>query len=339
MGEYEVYLLGNNLALARAEITSLVQRTTEDAEFRWHNRFGIIKSKANPIPFLKRRSVLAHEIGKVIVSGSDISEVIQNLDQAMFESNDIRMTFAIKVVDVDSILPSGEKTSLASKIGAFIQKLTTWSVSLKSPMQIYTLFVLSGKLILCESHPTSLGKELQDVHARHYPFFHPSMMNSVLARVMCNFAGILPSDVVLDPFCGGGGILIEAEKIGARVIGVERNWRMISGAKANLSSLKKQHHALIQADSRHIPIHNVDRIVTDPPYGKSSSTLGARSVELVETCVREMMEWEKLQSMCICADSKMNLNRFFHEVNLEVQACIPIRVHQSLTREIFRVRF
>jgi tRNA (guanine10-N2)-dimethyltransferase len=339
LGEYEVYLLGNNLSLARCEITSLVQRITDCAEFQWNGRFGAIKSDVNPLPFLRRRAVLTHEVGKVLTEGTNISDVVRDLIKSMFESNDSRKTFAVKVIDVDSSLQSGEKTSLSSTIGSCIQKLTRRPVSLKHPQEVYTLFVMEGKWLLSKSYSTSLCKELQDVRARQYPFFHPSMMNSVLARVMCNIAGVLPSDIVLDPFCGGGGILVEAEKIGARVIGIDRNWRLLSGAKSNLASLKEYHHTLIQSDSRYLPIDDVDRIVTDPPYGKSSSTLGAQSTELVETCIRRVLDWERLQGMCICADSKMNLGRFLQEVGLEEHTRVPIRVHRSLTREVFRVQF
>ncbi len=45
-------------------------------------------------------------------------------------------------------------------------------------------------------------------------------MSPKLARCMVNLTGVKENDLVLDPFCGTGGILIEAGIMGARVIGV-----------------------------------------------------------------------------------------------------------------------
>ena len=108
------------------------------------------------------------------------------------------------------------------------------------------------------------------------------MMNATLSRVMCNLAGLMPGEIMLDPFCGGGGILCEASYIGARTIGIDLNWRLLSGSKENLSFTDGD-YSVIQGDVRSLPIQQCDCIVTDPPYGRASSTRGARAIELVES--------------------------------------------------------
>mmetsp|Transcript_38437 Transcript_38437/g.115214 ORF Transcript_38437/g.115214 Transcript_38437/m.115214 type:complete len:236 (-) Transcript_38437:1014-1721(-) len=52
---------------------------------------------------------------------------------------------------------------------------------------------------------------------------------------MCNLALAVPSagpdaddPVVLDPFCGSGGILLAAAALGARTVGSDIDWRMVS---------------------------------------------------------------------------------------------------------------
>jgi tRNA (guanine10-N2)-dimethyltransferase len=45
-------------------------------------------------------------------------------------------------------------------------------------------------------------------------FFHPGVMMPRIARTLVNLTCSHAGDIVLDPFCGTGGILIEAEMLG-----------------------------------------------------------------------------------------------------------------------------
>lgn len=40
-------------------------------------------------------------------------------------------------------------------------------------------------------------------------------MDAKTSLVMCNVAGLLPGDKVLDPFAGSGGLLLAAAELGA----------------------------------------------------------------------------------------------------------------------------
>jgi len=166
-------------------------------------------------------------------------------------------------------------------------------------------------------------------------FFHPSMMNATLARVMCNLAGVMPGEIVLDPFCGGGGILCEASFIGARTVGVDLNWRLLAGSKENLSSAGREYTA-IQGDIRSLPVRMCDCIVTDPPYGRASSTRGAQAIELVESLFEkaDSILRRKIESICICGSSEMNLQNVAESMGLVVNQVLQIRVHSGLVREL-----
>jgi len=54
---------------------------------------------------------------------------------------------------------------------------------------------------------------------QYRPFFSPISLHPKLARALVNLSAIKKGETILDPFCGTGGILIEAGLIGARVIG------------------------------------------------------------------------------------------------------------------------
>jgi tRNA (guanine10-N2)-dimethyltransferase len=171
-------------------------------------------------------------------------------------------------------------------------------------------------------------------------FFHPSMMNAILARAMCNLAGVMPNDIVLDPFCGGGGILYEILSLGAKPIGIDLNWPLLTGAGKNLADSQDSDYCLVQGDARSMPVSGCNCIVTDPPYGKSSSTRGSQSVKLVESLLNQA--GSILQSggrMCICASSEMDISQLIAVFGITPVFHVRVPVHSGLTREIFVLAF
>ncbi|MDO9036378.1 MAG: methyltransferase domain-containing protein, partial [Methanoregula sp.] len=97
-------------------------------------------------------------------------------------------------------------------------------------------------------------------------FFHPGVMMPRMARTLANIAGVQVGDRVLDPFCGTGGILIEAELLGALAIGSDFDPLMVLGCRQNVL-----HASLMLADATGLPFqdHSIDSVVTDLPYGQS----------------------------------------------------------------------
>ncbi len=97
-------------------------------------------------------------------------------------------------------------------------------------------------------------------------FFHPGVMMPRMARTLVNIACSQPGDTVLDPFCGTGGILIEAELLGMRTIGSDFDPLMIAGSRINTKNT-----GVFLGDATSLPIRDqsADSIVTDFPYGQS----------------------------------------------------------------------
>ncbi len=118
------------------------------------------------------------------------------------------------------------------------------------------------------------GRVLFSIHRSGYDernpgkrdFFHPGVMMPRMARTLANIAGVQEGDLVLDPFCGTGGILIEAELLGAHAIGSDFDPLMISGSRQNIAQ-----SFLMLADATRLPFkdHSIDSVVTDLPYGQS----------------------------------------------------------------------
>jgi len=97
-------------------------------------------------------------------------------------------------------------------------------------------------------------------------FFHPGVMMPRMARTLVNLTCSQAGDLVLDPFCGTGGILIEAEILGMRPLGSDFDPMMVYGSRQNVTQPD-----LMLADAMHLPFgnHTIDAVVTDFPYGQS----------------------------------------------------------------------
>jgi tRNA (guanine10-N2)-dimethyltransferase len=107
-------------------------------------------------------------------------------------------------------------------------------------------------------------------------FFHPGVMMPRMARTLVNLSLCRPGAVLLDPFCGTGGTLIEAEMLGIRAVGSDFDPLMIRGSKENV-----QKSSLLLADTTSLPIRDrsVDAVVTDFPYGQSVCIKKADTME------------------------------------------------------------
>ena len=97
-------------------------------------------------------------------------------------------------------------------------------------------------------------------------FFHPGVMMPRMARTLVNLSLAGRGLVLVDPFCGTGGILIEAEMLDTKAFGSDFDPFMIEGSRAN--TVKS---SLAISDATQLPVrdNSVDAVVTDFPYGQS----------------------------------------------------------------------
>ena len=116
------------------------------------------------------------------------------------------------------------------------------------------------------------------------PFFQPGSMASLDARALVNIAGAGPDSRVVDPMCGTGGVLLEAGLVGARVVGVDAQWKMTRGSRQNLDALLDDgEYEIIHGDATALPIVDgaADAVVFDAPYGRQSKIARHELADLV----------------------------------------------------------
>lgn len=131
------------------------------------------------------------------------------------------------------------------------------------------------------------------------PFFQPGSMDPLVARALANIAGARPGKTLLDPMCGTGGVLIEAGLVGATVLGVDAQTKMVRGARDNLDhyltrsvgpgGVATGSAELLRGDATSLPLHTdtVDTVVFDAPYGRQSKIAGQSLDRLVSQALRE----------------------------------------------------
>src|SRR5207245_3225106 len=103
----------------------------------------------------------------------------------------------------------------------------------------------------------------------------PISLHPKFARALVNLARVPMAGTVLDPFCGTGGVLLEAMQLGLRGVGLDRGEGMVLRTRTSLHPGDRAPDLAV-ADAGRPPLRagSVHGIATDPPYGRAASTRG-----------------------------------------------------------------
>jgi tRNA (guanine10-N2)-dimethyltransferase len=165
-------------------------------------------------------------------------------------------------------------------------------------------------------------------------FFHPGVMMPRMARTLVNLSCAGRGDCLLDPFCGTGGILIEAHALGIRAIGSDADPMMIAGSRGNI-----RESTLFLSDSTCLPIRTsrIDAVVTDFPYGQSVCIRKNDTMEqLYNTTLSEITRTLKAGCRAVVVTHR-DIAGIAAE-HLDIIQRHSQRVHKSLTRQILVLR-
>jgi len=255
-----------------------------------------------------------------------------SLDEVLKEKE----SFAVRVKRIKNYASKTDGMALERKIGELIlEKAAKAKVDLKAPDITFTGILTEGKFVFGLKLAEILPKPFVERRPTKKLFFHPSAMQAKLARCMVNLAKPKTNELVLDPFCGTGGMLIEAALIGCRVLGSDIKRRMARGASRNMAYFKIEPEGIVVADAQSLPITNVDCVVTDPPYGRSATTVKRTTKQIVEevlTSVRVLLD--NGQRICMASPKTLNVGLMGTALGYKHLESHFVYVHRSLTREI-----
>ena len=244
--------------------------------------------------------------------------------------------FAVRIKRVKEYSQKSDPMNLERNLGKHILNSTTKTkVNLKKPDKTFFGVLTSNKLVFGIKLTEITPKTFSERRPRKKPFFHPSAMPSKLARCMVNLARAKRDELVLDPFCGTGSVMIEAAFVGCRVLGFDVQRRMAEGTRRNLKHFGVEPEGLVIADSRKLPLTRIDHVVTDPPYGKSATTMKSTTKQIVEGVLSSASPLlSKGQLICMASPKTLHIAQIGTALGYEHLESHFAYVHGTLTREI-----
>jgi tRNA (guanine10-N2)-dimethyltransferase len=293
---------------------------------------------------IAQRAAFVHRCCELVsnISETNFDIIKKELKQIDFsELLKDKATFAVRIKKIKTYFPSISEETIEREIGTIIKTSSKerFNVDLNNPNILFfgifteTNFVFGISLY-------ELTRNLLRKRAPHTrPFFHPCGLDPYLARAMVNISEINKPQILYDPFCGSGSILIEAALMGFKIIGSDISYKMLRGTSLNLKALNIEDFNIFRADARKFCIKSISYLVTDPPYGRSSSTYGQNLVNLLADFFNNNFNMIEENSLSIIAiPSTFKIDNIISKYNFKIQNEFDYYVHRSLTRKIIVIK-
>lgn len=213
------------------------------------------------------RIALTHSIGRYL--GEYTPDDVSGLEQVVLPQG----TFAVRAKRFEGMMKDVDSQGLIRRIGGILSKNN--DVNLREPDTVVRMQMCDAVHLYIEQRVTDTDL-LEKRKVGERPFFSPISLHPKFARALINLTGVKRGGTVLDPFCGTGGIVIEAAEMGMRAIASDFDEEMVIGCQENMDF-----YGLELADFDTVDIgeigerfHEVDAVCTDPPYGRSTKTGG-----------------------------------------------------------------
>jgi tRNA (guanine10-N2)-dimethyltransferase len=275
----------------------------------------------------KRLSMTHHIIVVLGIGGAAEEDIVDTVSRA-----DIRFdgTYSIRVRRVKDYSKVNTE-SMERRIGGIFYQRGAHA-DLKNP-EIAFRVLLTGNKCIFGYIAASIDRGAFEARKPHYkPFFYPGVLMPRVARALVNIAK--PEEYLFDPFCGTGGILVEAGLIGIKAIGGDVQRKLLLGAKMNLDYYGID-YSLMYQDACRMALcdESVDAVVTDPPYGRSAA-IKAESLEYLLTGSLNEIHRVLKEGKRAVFISERKIEDIAEEARFRVIESHLQRVHKSLTRRI-----
>ncbi|TRO46142.1 hypothetical protein E2P65_06255 [Candidatus Bathyarchaeota archaeon] len=332
-------LSGNHPTLPAAEVLAILEAEKWEYD-KVSAKPKILTLNANPkcLHLVKKRAGMCEVAGSLIFQCENSEKkIINKIKQVDFsEYIDSESTFSVRVSRLFGSSEHINKMHLERELGRIIESsLPLPKVNLKHPDKQFIgigyidNFFFGLKKISCKTN------SLKARTPKLRPELHPSTIDPLLARCFVNLSRAKANEILLDPFCGVGGILIEGGLLGCQIVGSDIDHVMINKADTNLKHYNVNEASLLIADSRMCPYDYVNSIATDPPYGHGSSTMGIRPKKLMKEFFIEVNRiLSRDGHLCIASPTNLNIKSIGLDSGLNIIESHVMRVHKSLVREL-----
>ena len=251
-------------------------------------------------------------------------------------SND-GQTIAVRSGKIGVKVAGWSGRTLEQEIGGALFELG-WKIDLTTPNITLRVIAVSHE----DSHSISLSPDepaliwgikregtssWDDRTAPKRPFFKPISLDPRLARSMVNIS-CPAGGKFLDPFCGTGGILLEAAQVGCQVYGSDADSRMVEGSRENLKWASESQNMSAVAKVKRCSattlgecwsdIAPFDGFAFDPPYGLNSwkSDDGFQLlVDSLSSCAEVATDYARLTALLPLPPAALSLNLLGEDIN------------------------
>jgi tRNA (guanine10-N2)-dimethyltransferase len=285
---------------------------------------------------ITKRLGYTHEVHEIISTSSikNLEDDISSIDWSVY----IDETFAVRVKRFHSQI---DTVATERKAGSLIlENCDNIKVNLKKPKSLIRIVAFEDIVYIAIEKIKLNKKHFEESKPHKRPFFYPGSMSPKLARCMVNLSRVMEGDLVLDPFCGTGGILIEAGLIGCKVVGSDIYWKMKNGTAVNLEHFGITDYRTFHLDVRELKMYEkVASVVTDPPYGISTTTGDVGGDEIIREFFKSIYDNMRDDAyLCMASPHYVDLKPMADEVGFEIVEQYGIKMHRSLTRIISVIR-
>lgn len=345
--------------LPLAELKAVLTCENIDCDVEVITQGLILLKSLNELDFYKnyktlvRRLAYTHEIHELILR-TDLNNLESGFNSVNWNDY-IEEDFVVRIkrfekVNIDTtdverrlghLILSSNNTASDTSGKADVAEL---KVNLNNPKSFIRVVATQKEVFIGIEKFKLNKKHFQNLKPHKRPFFYPGSMSPKLARCMVNLSHIKEDQLLLDPFCGTGGILIEGAMIGTKLIGSDINWKMKNGTLINLDYCSNLDYCDIcenDYEAHHIDVRElklykkVDAVVTDPPYGISTSTGGEKSGKIFHQFL-ESIDYNMKENayLCIAHPHYLDIDPFLNELGFKLLERHKIKMHKSLTRII-----
>ncbi len=309
---YAFLLSKQNIQLSRDELSALASKVAH------HGDWSLADVSPGTIP---RFAYVKLAVRVLISCAPDRLEAgISNYDWASL----LRGSFSIRKMGRS---PLSEKDA-ASLVHSSAPEA---KVDLKSP-KFPIIMAKAGERMIVGLLEYENPNEFMGRKAHLRPGFSPVSLDPRLARACVNLTSIRPGQTLIDPFCGTGGVIIEAAMMGINTTGIDMDALMVHKCALNLEYFNIEAD-ILQGDALGIK-GKFDHMVTDLPYGLSSR-LSSGLTELYHKFMRKSIEHVRGTSV-VMFPSFVDHKEFLH--GWEEVASYEHYLHKNLTKRIVVIK-
>ncbi|OYT62828.1 MAG: hypothetical protein B6U69_00810 [Thermofilum sp. ex4484_15] len=342
MGNYFLLLSGEHATLPYAEVMGALEALGIHYEvLEVLPQVMRIKTEEDPCTLLAKRCSMLHFCCKEwLVCEPELKTITENLKS--LDLSELRgRSIAVRVRRVGNRrIDDLASPQLERILGEIIVRREGVKVNLTNP-KVKLVGVITDKFLFGPLIAEGNRGGYENRRARKKPFFHPSSFDPRLARALVNIARVKEGELVVDPFFGTGSILIEAGLVGANLLGIDIDKRMVRGGLRNLKYYEVQVIGTVRADAFNIPLRakSADKLITDPPYGRTSSTHGRNPNEIFSRLPSLVRYLLKDKGCAVVVIPVSLIDRTFKlPKDLKVAERHRVKIHSGLIREIIMVR-